>query len=514
MIQREGQLPPSVQMLTKQLPIAALLLLVPVALLAFLAVRSLSLENEALDTRRDRLASQRIDAASSLVVSRLQNVGAEILAQASAAYAVGAKPSLSAMARNQAFAYIAVFDKGVQTFSASGLEHQYYYARLFQDRAEALAASLPDRGEPVLELVAVANGYALMRCVKGVNFDAICLAAASGHVTSTLRSALSQVEASIGLTHAGLVAPNGTQIAVEGSGKVGPIVHALGGPMAGWQLRGEEPKYADAGSGRITIFYFIAAGLIAGWLAMAWLLYRSAAIREQTSLTRANIIAQLAHELRTPLANLKLHSDLLRRKSTDASAVLRYGAVFDEEIDRLTDLAENAIAVAKGAIASPKLENAVPDESVRAILRRFDPILREAGCSVSFASGAAMPVKFDRASWERGLVNLLDNARKYAASSEIRIATTQENSVLRLDVSDTGPGIPASELDLIFEPLERGAVGSGHGGFGLGLTAVRALARQNGGECWVDRTSSQRGAHLVLTMRVSPGIASTQSSTS
>lgn len=497
-------------MLTKQLPVAALLLLVPVALLAFLAVRSLSLENEALDTRRDRLAGQRIDAASSLVISRLLNVGAEVLAQGSAAYTVGAKPSLSAVARNQAFAYIAVFDKGAKVFSATGLEHQYYYARLFQDRAEALASSLPDRGEPALELVEVANGYALMRCVKGVNFDAICLAAASGHVTNTLRSALSQVETSVGLAHAGLIAPNGAKIAVEESGQLGPIVHSLGGPMAGWQLRGEEPKYSDAGSGRIAIFYFIAAGLIAGWLAMAWLLYRSAAMREQTSAARATIIAQLAHELRTPLANLKLHSDLLRRKSSDSSAVLRYGAVFEEEIDRLTDLAENAIAVAKGAIASPKRESALPDESVRAILRRFEPILREAGCNVSFNAGVPVPVEFDRASWERGLVNLLDNARKYAASSEIQISTKLESSVLRLDVSDMGPGINALDLDKIFEPLERGAVGSRHGGFGLGLTAVRALARQNGGDCWVDRSSNGLGAHLVLTMRVSPSNGSTQ----
>ncbi len=83
--------------------------------------------------------------------------------------------------------------------------------------------------------------------------------------------------------------------------------------------------------------------------------------------------------------------------------------------------------------------------------------------------------------------------------TEIEISTGQSADTLRLTVSDRGPGIAVDQREQIFEPLERGVTAKASG-FGLGLAAVRALARQNGGDCRVE--GNEPGARFVLTMSV------------
>ena len=70
-----------------------------------------------------------------------------------------------------------------------------------------------------------------------------------------------------------------------------------------------------------------------------------------------------------------------------------------------------------------------------------------------------------------------------------------------MDVTDHGPGIAPKDAEQIFEPLERGS-GAAVAGFGLGLAAVRTLAQQNGGACWVE--AAQPGARFVVIMKVGP----------
>ncbi len=487
---------------TKPLPLIALVLIVPVAVLTFFAVRSLSLENDALTVRRERLAKQHMDAAAALVLTRIQGLGTEVLAQTRVAYATGGVEALSNLTRKRVFTYAFVSKLGTQLYSATALEHQYDSTRLLQDRAQALAAKL-SAAEPSAEaLVPYGGGYTFLRCSRSATDTDICVAIDKTKVAHVLRSGLGLAARSTGLKRVGLVDPNGIVIGLQDAEVLSIASQPLDGLLRGWQLRVEEPSSGDSSLLQNTLsLYFIAGALIAGWLAVTWMLHRSTVLKEEAAAARANVIAQLAHELRTPLANLKLHTDLLRRKSSDANSVQRYSAVLDGEIDRLTLLAENAIAVARGAIARPKLETAIPDDCLRAILDRFEPTLADARCSVDFAPSAAIASRFDRTSWERCIVNLIDNSCKYASGSVIKITTAQTSDMLRLDVSDCGPGIAADQREQIFKPLER-VTTTKASGFGLGLAAVRALARQNGGDCWVEAVHP--GAHFVLTMQARP----------
>jgi len=452
-----------------------------------------------------------MDAAATLVLTHLQNMGTEVLAKTQAAYAMGGADALSRLARKRVFAYALVVQQGEALHSATALEHQYETIRVLQDKIQRLVTELNASETTVAALMPVGGGYSLLRCSRnGIDSD-ICVAVDVADVTLALHSALGLVTRTTGLTRVGLVGPNGASIAFEEGGVVSTASHPFDGLLNGWQLRGEDQPSDDSNLQSTLFLYVVAGALIVGWLGLMWMLHRSALLKEEAAAARANVIAQLAHELRTPLANLKLHTDLLRRKASDAASVKRYGSVLDGEIDRLSQIAENAIAVARGAMARPRLETAVPDECLRAILERFEPTLTDAHCSVRFAPGASKASRFDRTSWERCIINLIDNARKYAPGSDIEISTTQSLEMLRLDVIDRGPGIPADQRERIFEPLERGAMARASG-FGLGLAAVRTLARQNGGSCWIEAMNP--GSHFILTMQALPAKPTLQESAS
>ncbi len=88
----------------------------------------------------------------------------------------------------------------------------------------------------------------------------------------------------------------------------------------------------------------------------------------------------------------------------------------------------------------------------------------------------------DEALLSRALDNLLDNARKYGNGSPVEVEARREGADVLLSVRDHGPGIPAEEIDRVFDPFFRGDSARGHaGGFGLGLALARKVAEAHGG---------------------------------
>lgn len=486
----------------KPLPLIALILLLPVVVLTFFTIRSISLEQDTMTVRRELLARQRMEKAAALILTHLKTAGNETVAKTRAAYATGGLRALRKLARKREFEYALAVVNGTPVHTATALEHQYDTLRIVQDATLERVQLLQDGAESSsAALVPSLRGYILSRC-SGNKTNCICVAISNAKLSDTLLDAVRSVEATTGLGKVGLLAPNGRIIGQAlAKGDNPKAVIRLGGILDKWSMYAENKLSDEAGLVNTTPLYLISGALIAGWIAMVWMLHRSATLKEEAASARASVIAQLAHELRTPLANLKLHMSLLQRKSSDGAEVKRYANILDGEIDRLAHLAENAITIAKGEISKSKLETAVPDECMHAILQSFQPILAAADCKVKFIPGAPQTVSFDRTSWERCAINLIDNARKYAPGSDIEIRTTSKSEMLRLDVSDAGPGIPEARRNQVFEPLERCSA-TNASGFGLGLAAVRALARQNGGDCNI--ASSSHGAHFILTMQASP----------
>jgi len=189
-------------------------------------------------------------------------------------------------------------------------------------------------------------------------------------------------------------------------------------------------------------------------------------------LRKARLSAFLSHDLRTPLANIKLYTELAERRAGDDETLRRYYAVMAEETERLETLAAAAVAIG----ADVRRAAAVPDDILARALRGFDRRLRAAGCVVETHAGVSQLLRFDVVGFERALVNIIDNARKYAPGP-IEVEMACESGWLRLSVSDHGPGFAASD-----GPRD---------GYGLGLQAVREIAEASGGRLIVERFDGQ-----------------------
>jgi signal transduction histidine kinase len=201
-----------------------------------------------------------------------------------------------------------------------------------------------------------------------------------------------------------------------------------------------------------------------------------ALVRAQKSL-----LANASHELRSPLARIRMAAELMAEKATPAlGAELRRNA---SELDQLIDevlLASRLDTVGAGAARLEEVD--------------LTGILAEECARV----GAALDARAHSMPGEPKLLrrmvrNLLENAVRYGAGSavDVRLAASGE-AALVLEVCDGGPGIPESERERIFEPFYRIAGASeAAGGVGLGLSLVRQIARHHGG----DAQCLSNGAH-------------------
>lgn len=252
---------------------------------------------------------------------------------------------------------------------------------------------------------------------------------------------------------------------------------ALTGAMRGWRVEAAGPTAPHRG---VLSRLALAAPLALVWLLLIWQGRREQNLRLAESAARGALAARLSHDLRTPLANLKLYAELIARKvgglaqKNDGLApesrlqqdLAHYCAVLTQEVDRLEILAGETIALgAQGAVATSQLNVAAPAQLAGGILDRYRALMAASGCSCELDCPAKEPLRFDLVAFERILVNLLDNARKYAPG-RICVKVERAGDLLEISVRDFGAA------------AGRQIAGSS---YGLGLTIVRELTMKNGG---------------------------------
>ncbi len=193
-------------------------------------------------------------------------------------------------------------------------------------------------------------------------------------------------------------------------------------------------------------------------------------------------VADASHELRTPLASLKAELELaLMRPRTpeELEAAVRSAA---EETDRLSQLAEDLLVLARAEEGELPLRPSQcdVDELLGRVAERFGRRARDAAREVELRGDPGLSLTCDPLRLEQALANLVENALRYGGG-RILLEAERNGERIELHVLDEGEGFPPSFLPKAFEPFSRADEARGRGGAGLGLAIVDVIARAHGG---------------------------------
>jgi two-component system sensor histidine kinase CpxA len=199
---------------------------------------------------------------------------------------------------------------------------------------------------------------------------------------------------------------------------------------------------------------------------------------------KQQLLRDVSHELRSPLARLQLALSLARRQ--ESGSVERHLARIACEADRLEELIARTLKLARLDRPMQGLESAPLDvaELLANIVADVGIEAEARGCSVALETQRPLPVNGDPELLRSALENVIRNAVRYGPSgSKVGIEARRSDSRIEVVVRDSGPGVPEKDLELIFEPFYRvdAARNRAVGGDGLGLAiAARAVGIHSG----------------------------------
>lgn len=219
---------------------------------------------------------------------------------------------------------------------------------------------------------------------------------------------------------------------------------------------------------------------------------------------RRDFVANVSHELKTPVGALSLLAEAIATSPEDVEQVRHFAERMQLEASRLGHLIQDVIDLSRLQGDDPVLRaEIVPVEEL--MVRAIDELRTAANAaSIEFVRGEPSDALIygDRNQLLTALRNLLANAVAYSpASTRIAIDCRLTNDIIEITVTDQGVGIPASELERIFERFYRvdPARSRVTGGTGLGLAIVKHVCQNHGGECTV---WSEVGVGSTFTLRL------------
>jgi two-component system sensor histidine kinase KdpD len=229
----------------------------------------------------------------------------------------------------------------------------------------------------------------------------------------------------------------------------------------------------------------------------------------ETDRLRSALLTSISHDLKTPLAAVLGAAGALRDLSgalTDAEKADLLATVIDES-ERLNRFIANLLDMTKlesGAVV-PNTALHDLDEIVGSALRRAGKILAQHHVELELAAGLPM-LELDAVLFEQALFNLLDNAAKYsAAGTTIRIRSWRDEDAVCLQVLDEGDGIPAADLEHIFDKFYRAEKGDRvRAGTGLGLAISRGFVEALHGRITAANRPDRPGAIFAIRLPVPP----------
>ncbi|THF60615.1 ATP-binding protein [Pseudothauera rhizosphaerae] len=185
---------------------------------------------------------------------------------------------------------------------------------------------------------------------------------------------------------------------------------------------------------------------------------------------RTRILAAISHDLQTPITRLRLRAEMV----DDDDLRTRFQA----DLDAMQALIREGLDYARSRDSSAPLQPV----DINGLLEALANDAAEMGWAVAVSGRAAAPCPAQPVALRRALWNLVENGIKFGERVDIDVEQTAKNTVLH--IHDHGPGLPAEELEKVFEPFYRTESSRNRetGGTGLGLAIARNLLRAQGGE--------------------------------
>ncbi len=225
---------------------------------------------------------------------------------------------------------------------------------------------------------------------------------------------------------------------------------------------------------------------------------------------RRDFVANVSHELKTPVGAIKLLSDAVIDAADDPEAVQRFAGRMHTESDRLARLVQQIIELSRLQGDDP-LEEPVAVDVDGIVARAIDESSTDAmtrSITVTQQGQRGLALLGNREQVAVALGNLVANAVAYSPEgSTVVVAALAHDTTVDLAVTDQGIGIPSAEIDRIFERFYRvdPARHRSTGGTGLGLSIVKHVAASHGGEVRVWSVEGQ-GSTFTLTLPRKPGV--------
>lgn len=230
---------------------------------------------------------------------------------------------------------------------------------------------------------------------------------------------------------------------------------------------------------------------------------------------RQQFIANVSHELKTPLSSIKAYAEtLLGGARHDAEHCERFLERIDEQAGRLHQLIQDMLSLARieSGQAAMEMANVSVARTVERCLADYEALA--AAREVALVNGAddsSLLVRGDEEALRQVLNNLIDNAVKYTPpGGRVSIAARRDGAMAVIEVADTGAGIPAEHHDRLFERFYRvdKARSRELGGTGLGLSIVKHLCQAMGGTVAVQSEINRGSTFIVRLPLASPQTAS------
>ena len=234
-----------------------------------------------------------------------------------------------------------------------------------------------------------------------------------------------------------------------------------------------------------------ADGVVGGAVARSRGLAVIDSITEQRRIdaTRRDFVANVSHELKTPVGAIALLTDALA-DTTDADDRERLTGHLAREVTRVGDIIDDLLELSRLDEGPPERIHVAVDDVVAAAIETARGLADARGVTLAVVgTPSSLTIDGEERQLVRAVVNLIDNAVRYSApGSQVTVKVDGLPSAVQIDVVDTGIGIPRPDLERIFERFYRvdRARSRDTGGTGLGLSIVRHVADNHGGRVLVE----------------------------